>query len=69
LIGFRRLELAPGESKRVQLSVDSRLLASFEEHSHRWQIRGGSYEVAVGSSALEHTLTGKAQLVARSLPP
>lgn len=69
LIGFRRLEMAPGESKQVQLSVDLRLLAHFDEHADRWQIPAGTYEVAVGSSAVEHTLIGKTRLAANSLPP
>jgi beta-glucosidase len=69
LIGFRRVILAPGESQQVQLKVDPRLLARFDEHANRWEIGSGSYEVAVSSSAVEHSLTGKARLISRTLPP
>ena len=69
LVGFRRVTLGPGESTRVELSVDPRLIAQFDEHAHRWQIAAGAYEVAVGSSAAEHSLRASARLAASRLPP
>jgi len=69
LIGFRRVTLAPGESTRVEMSVDPRLVGRFDERAHRWQVLAGTYEVAVGSSAVEHPLTGTARLAATVLPP
>jgi beta-glucosidase len=69
LIGFRRVTLAPGQSTRIDLSVDRRLLGHFDEHSHRWRISAGAYEVAVAPSAVERTLTGTARLAASVLPP
>ncbi len=69
LIGFRRVTLAPGESTRVELSVDPRLLARFDEGAHRWQVTAGAYEVALGSSAAAHSLHAVASLTSSSLPP
>lgn len=69
LIGFRRVTLAPGESKQVELSVDPRLLARFDEHANRWQVAAGGYEVAVGSSAAELSLRATTRLSSLVLPP
>jgi beta-glucosidase len=69
LIGFRRVTLAPGDSARVELRVDPRIVGRFDDAAHRWQIRAGAYEVAVGSSAVDHTLRGRASLAASRLPP
>jgi beta-glucosidase len=69
LIGFRRVTLAPGESTRVELSVDPRLVGHFDERAHRWQVAAGAYEVAVGASAAEYPLRASARLTSSQLPP
>lgn len=69
LVGFRRVQLAPGQSTRVQLEVDPRLTASFDERADRWRVAAGTYEVAVGSSAMELPLTATARLRHSTLPP
>ncbi len=51
LLGFERVELNPGESKRVTVTADPRLLARFDSHARQWRIAGGTYEVALGSAA------------------
>jgi beta-glucosidase len=60
LLGFERVELAPGESRRVSLAVDPRLLARFDGPSDRWVLPPGTYRVAVGRSAVDLVLTGEA---------
>jgi beta-glucosidase len=69
LIGFRRVTLAPGESKRVDLQVDPRLVGRFDQQANRWQLGAGAYEVAVGASATAHSLKGSARLSSSVLPP
>jgi beta-glucosidase len=69
LIGFQRVTLAPGQSTRVELTVDPRLLAHFDERTHSWQLAPGQYEVAIAPNALERTLTGTVSLPASTLPP
>jgi beta-glucosidase len=69
LIGFRRVTLAPGESTQVELTVDPRLLGHFDEHTNRWRVSAGQYEVAVAANAAEHTLSGTVRLAASLLPP
>jgi beta-glucosidase len=69
LIGFQRVTLSPGQSTRVELNVDPRLLAHFDERTRRWRVSAGSYEVAIAANAAERTLTGKARLPAAVLHP
>ena len=49
LVGFQRVELEPGESKRVNLTIEPRLLADWQEG--RWNRPAGVYTFAVGQSA------------------
>ena len=45
LLGFERVELQPGESKKVTVTADPRLLARFDDKAQQWRIEGGSYKV------------------------
>ncbi|MFC4311889.1 beta-glucosidase [Steroidobacter flavus] len=49
LVGFQRVELAPGQSRKVTLTIDRRLLADWREGS--WQIPAGDYQFALGDHA------------------
>jgi beta-glucosidase len=51
LLAFQKVALKPGESKRIALSIDPRLLARFDEAKHQWRIDPGRYGIAVGSDA------------------
>ena len=62
LLGFERVVLQPGESKRVTLTVDPRLLARFDGKANQWRIIGGKYQIALGKSAGDLVLTGSADL-------
>jgi beta-glucosidase len=59
LLGFERVELAPGESRRLTVTAEPRLLARFDGG---WHIAGGRYGVAVGRSAGDLVLTEEAEL-------
>ncbi|HEX7081801.1 MAG TPA: beta-glucosidase [Gammaproteobacteria bacterium] len=65
LLGFERLELEPGESRRVTLAADPRLLARFDGNSGKWSIADGTHRAAVGKSAMDLVLTGATRLSAR----
>ena len=65
LLGFERVELRPGESKRVTLVADPRLLARFDTQAGRWRITKGVYEIALGKSAGDLLLSAQAQLLAQ----
>ncbi len=63
LAAFDKVALAPGASKAVTVSVDPRLLADWKDGG--WQIAGGQYGFALGTSATDLgpvvTVTVKAQ--------
>jgi beta-glucosidase len=62
LLGFERVALSPGDSGRVTLTADPRLLARFDGNAGRWRIAAGSYRVAVGKSAEDLLLSADVQL-------
>lgn len=68
LIGFRRVELEPGQSSRVTLTADPRLLGHFDAAANVWKIDGGRYAVTVGQSSASAEITGQATVTARTLP-
>ena len=51
LIGFSKVDLAPGESRQVTVRIDPKLLASFDERAHGWLIAGGRYGLYLGASS------------------
>jgi beta-glucosidase len=51
LIGWVRVELAPGESKPVSISVDRDRLTIYDEASDSWKLVPGNYAVMVGGSS------------------
>jgi len=68
LLGFQRVELAPGEQRTITLPVDPRLLAKYDTAAGVWQIRRGRYDVAIAKSATEPVLRGGVTLKAQHLP-
>lgn len=69
LIGFSKLELAPGEARQVTISVDPRLLAGFDVSRQRWRIAPGKYQVEVGGSSVDVRLSGEATVSGAWLKP
>jgi len=51
LIGWSKIDLAPGETHRVSITADPRLVAQFEVDRDRWHIAKGDYGVRVGTSS------------------
>src|SRR5438874_10877942 len=51
LAGFRKVDLAPGASRTVSVTIDPRLLATFDDAAQQWRIAPGEYRIAVGESA------------------
>ena len=58
LVGWRRVALAPGESKTVTVAIDPRVLKTFNEVDNRWNLASGEYAVFVGPSSEKTLLTG-----------
>lgn len=53
LLGFERVALKAGESRRVTMSADARLLARFDAAKGQWAMQGGEHLIALGHSAGE----------------
>lgn len=68
LAGFKKVSLAPGATQRVTLTVDPRLLATWDEAAHGWSIAAGQYDVAVGASSRALVATAPVTLNAAKLP-
>jgi len=49
--------LKPGESERIELTIDIKDLASFDESEGVWLVEKGTYEVRVGASSKNIKLT------------
>ncbi|MBR0697239.1 beta-glucosidase [Bradyrhizobium lablabi] len=65
LLGFERVELAPGVSRSITITAEPRLLAQFDGVAGRWRIAGGSYRIALGRSTENLPLNAAAQLEPR----
>jgi beta-glucosidase len=68
LAGFRKVDLAPGASTTVSLTVDPRLLATFESKAKTWTIAGGTYAVSLGASSRDLKTKADVTLATRTLP-
>lgn len=68
LAAFTKVALAPGARKAVTLTVDPRLLATWDEAHHRWHIAGGAYKVMLADSARDIRQTVTVTLPERTLP-
>ncbi|OJD33123.1 glycoside hydrolase family 3 protein [Diplodia corticola] len=53
LVGFERVELAPGETKAVRVAVPVRGLAYFEEGVGKGVVEKGEYRIMVGESSVD----------------
>jgi beta-glucosidase len=62
LKGFSKVDLGPGETKRVQITLDRRALSFFDVKTKQWRAEPGTFEILVGSSAQQIELRGKLAL-------
>lgn len=51
LAGWRRVELQPGEVRRLEVELEPRTLARFDVDAQRWQIDAGRYQVTLARAA------------------
>ncbi len=58
LKGFSRVDLAPGETKRVEIALDRRAFSFYDLASKGWRVQPGTFDVQVGSSSRRIELTG-----------
>lgn len=68
LVGFSKVDLAPGASKAVDVEIDPRLLATFDEAGHAWRIAAGSYRLMLGASSSDLRSNTTVNLPGLTLP-
>jgi beta-glucosidase len=51
LRAFAKVQLKPGETKPVALTLDAKSFSIYDEAQHRWVARAGRYEVLAGTSS------------------
>lgn len=69
LAGWGRLELAPGETRRITIVAEPRILADYDTALPGWRIAGGTYRLTVGRDALDDTLSSQATLSPSTVNP
>jgi beta-glucosidase len=69
LAGWSRIDLAPGEQREATISVDPRLLATFDEAAKRWRIEAGSYRLTAGFDVDHRDLAASVSIGPAELPP
>lgn len=66
LLGFERVELEPGATRRVTVEADPRLLARYDAGAGTWRVSPGDHTVAVAASAVTPQLAATIALAGRA---
>ena len=69
LAAFDRVTLAPGETRRVTLTAEPRIVADYDVKQPGWRIAGGRYRVAVGRDATDRGHVATATLEPSVIKP
>jgi len=64
LKGFSKIDLRPGETKRVTVSLDSRALSYYDANGKQWVAEPGVFDVLVGRSSEQIELRSKLNFAA-----
>jgi beta-glucosidase len=59
LKGFAKVELAPGQSKHVQITLDRRAFSYYDVKTHAWTVAPGDFDIYIAHSSADIELTGK----------
>lgn len=57
LKAFEKIELAPGETKKVRFTLDRRAFAYWNTQIHDWHVESGEYELQIGRNAQDIVLS------------
>jgi beta-glucosidase len=57
LVGWEKIQLAPGESKTVTVKLEPKFLSIFNEEKDDWELLAGEYRIFVGGSSADTPLT------------
>jgi beta-glucosidase len=67
LVGWARVDLAPGESKEITVPILSDRLMVYDEPTNGWKLVNGAYTFMVGGSSQDLPLKVEQQLTAKSI--
>lgn len=62
LVGFEKIELVPGESHEIVISLDSKTFMAYSAVDHDWEIMNGTYEFTIGFSVQDIRLTTQIEM-------
>lgn len=62
LKGFAKVNLRPGETRRVVVRLDGRAFSFYDAAAKRWQIDAGDFDILVGRSSEQIELRGKTKV-------
>ena len=62
LKGFTKVNLKPGETKRVTIALDREALSFYDDREMRWTAENGKFGIAVGASSADIRLEGEVEL-------
>lgn len=58
LVAWEKIQLAPGETKPVTISLDPQYLSIFDSNEESWKLVPGDYKVYIGGSSEDLSLNG-----------
>ena len=66
---FTRVALKPGETRRITLTAEPRIVADYDTGLPGWRIAAGRYRVALAQDAADRTMVSTATLEAQTMKP
>jgi beta-glucosidase len=69
LAGWSRVDLQPGQTRRVAIKAEPRILARYDTRKAGWSVNGGAYTLEVSAAIDDPKLSGSVKLKARRLKP
>lgn len=69
LAAFTRIELQPGETRRVTLTAEPRVIADYDTALPGWRIVGGRYRVALAHDAADRSIVSTVTLAPATMKP
>jgi beta-glucosidase len=59
LAGFQKVDLQPGQTRHVHLTLDARSFSHWDSGTHSWKIGPGTYRIMIGASSRDIRLTSQ----------
>jgi beta-glucosidase len=63
LKGFEKIDLPPGEEKRIEFTLGKRAFAFYDSDLKDWRVETGDFEILIGKSSAEITLSAPVHVV------